>query len=111
MQIFKPILLVDEEQRNSIALITDYKDKNGNNILIALKKHSNVQNIETNEVTSLYRRNNLAPYLAKHSPSDIHVIDNKKAKALASLLRLQLPTTLQAFDYDNNIPPPSSTVK
>ena len=81
------------------------------NMLIALKKQANVQNVAVNEIVSFYGRNNLALYLAKHCPSDIHIIDNKKAKSLASLLRLQLPTTLQMFDSEHNIPPNSDTVK
>lgn len=111
LQILRPILVVDEEHRNSVALITDHKDTNGNNMLVALKKQSNVQNIPVNEIVSFYGRNNLALYLAKHNPLDIHIIDSKKAKSLASLLRLQLPTTLQMFDCKHNIPPHSDTVK
>ena len=111
MQIFYPILAVNEEKRNSVALITDYKDKHGNNILIALKKRTIVQNIPVNEIVSLYGRNNLATYLEKHNTSDINIINKEKAKSLASLLRLQLPTTLQAFDCIDNISPNSDTVK
>lgn len=103
MQMFKPILVIDEKQRNSVALITDYKDKNENNMLIALKIQSNVQNVIVNEVISFYGRNNLARYLSKHNLADIHIIDRKKANALASLLRLQLPTTLQMVDCKKDI--------
>ncbi|MCI9462256.1 MAG: hypothetical protein HFI48_00025 [Lachnospiraceae bacterium] len=102
-QLLSPILVVNEAERKSFAIITDYKDKNGNNMLIALKLESNVQNMTVNEIASFYGRNNLEVYLNKHRKTNIHIIDNKKAKTLASLLRLQLPTTLQEFDYKNNI--------
>lgn len=103
-QLEHPILAVEEKDRNSYALITDAKDKNGNHMLIALKLKNQVQTITVNEITSFYGRNNLDVYLGiKHDASDIHIIDNKKAKALSSLLRLQLPTTLKAFDYENKL--------
>ena len=41
----------------------------------------------------------------------ILAVNEEKAKSLASLLRLQLPTTLQAFDCIDNISPNSDTVK
>ena len=85
---------MDEKERKSFALISDYKDINGNNILLALKLESSVQNMIVNEIMSFYGRKNLGIYLRKHAPSEIHIIDNKKAKSLTSLLGLQLPTTL-----------------
>lgn len=109
-QIRKPILVVEEKQRNSFALISDYKDKDGNNMLVAIKMNVAVQNITVNEVTSFYGRGNLETYIVKHHASEIHIIDNKKAKELASLLRLQLPTTLQALDYNHKISQEKSNV-
>ncbi len=102
-QIRNPIMAVEEKQRNSFALISDYKDKMGNHMLVALKMNATVQNMVVNEVTSFYGRQNLEIYLNKHDPSEIHIIDNNKAKQLASLLGLQLPTTLQALDYSCNL--------
>lgn len=102
-QIRNPIIAVEEKQRNSFALISDYKDKMGNHMLVALKMNATVQNMVVNEVASFYGRQNLEIYLNKHDPSEIHIIDNNKAKQLASLLGLQLPTTLQALDYSCNL--------
>ncbi len=102
-QIRNPIIAVEEKQRNSFALISDYKDKMGNHMLVALKMNATVQNMVVNEVASFYGRQNLEIYLNKHDPSEIHIIDNNKAKQLASLLGLQLPTTLQALDYTDNL--------
>lgn len=101
-QILSPVFVVNEWQRNSFAIITDYKDQNKNHMLIALKLSSEVQNLTVNEIVSFYGRNNLKVYLEKHM-NEIHIIDNKKARSLASLLRLQLPTTLQVSDYENKI--------
>ncbi len=56
-----------------------------------------------NEVASFYGRQNPEIYLNKHDSSEIHIIDNNKAKQPASLLGLQLPTTLQALDYSCNL--------
>lgn len=57
-----------------------------------------------NEVKSFYGRNNLEVYIKKHDPSEVHVVDNKKARQLASLLRLQLPTPSQVSDYIETLP-------
>jgi len=110
-QIRNPIMVVEERERNSLAIISDCQDKNGNNILIALKMNVSVQNMTVNEVVSFYGRSNLNAYLGKHLPNEIHIIDNKKAKLLASLLRLQLPTTLQAHDFNKKIAQTSNAVK
>lgn len=103
-QIRNPIWAIEEKDRNSFALISDYKDKAGNNMLVALKMNVTYNNINVNEVKSFYGRNNLDIYIKKHVPSEIHVIDNKKARQLASLLRLQLPTPSQVSDYKNKLP-------
>ncbi|MCM1125022.1 MAG: hypothetical protein NC429_00985 [Lachnospiraceae bacterium] len=102
-QIRNPILVVEEKERNSLALITDYKDQNGLNMLVALKININIQNMPANEVVSFYGRNNLGIYIGKHAKADIHIVDKNKAKQLTSLLRLQLPTTLQVLDYTNKL--------
>lgn len=102
-QIRNPIIAVEEKQRCSFALISDYRDKNGNNMLIALKMNATVQNMVVNEVASFYGRKNLEIYLNKHKTSEIHVIDNNKVKQLTSLLGLQLPTTSQAPDHKDNL--------
>ena len=104
VQILNPVFVINERQRNSFAIITDYKDQNENHMLIALKLESNVQNIAVNEIVSFYGRNNLKIYLEKQNEADIHILNSEKAKSLASLLRLQLPTTLQEFDSKNKIP-------
>lgn len=109
-QIKNPIIAVNEKERSSFALISDYKDKNGRNMLVALKMNATVQNMVVNEVASFYGRQNLEIYLGKHDPSEIHIIDNKKAKQLASLLGLQLSTTLQTLDYDYNLAQPQGKV-
>ena len=103
-QIRNPILAIEERERNSFALISDYKDKDGNNMLVALEMNVTHNNINVNEVKSFYGRNNLEVYIKKHDPSEVHVVDNKKARQLASLLRLQLPTPSQVSDYIETLP-------
>lgn len=109
-QIKNPIIAVNEKERKSFALISDYKDKNGNHMLVALKINATVQNMVVNEVTSFYGRQNLEVYLGKHHPSEIYIIDKKKAKQLASLPGLQLPTTSQILDHSYNLAQPQSNV-
>lgn len=109
-QIRNPVLVIEEKERNSFALISDYKNQNGLHMLIALKLNVNVKNMAANEVISFYGRNNLQYYISQHKQSDIHIIDKNRAKQLASLLGLQLPTPSQELDYTNKLSQLSSRV-
>ncbi len=109
-QIRNPIIVVEEKQRNSFALISDYKNKIGDHMLVAVKMNETVQNMIVNEVISFYGRQNLNIYLGKHNPSEVHIIDKNKAKQIASLHGLQLPTTLQSLDYKSKLAQPQDKV-
>lgn len=109
-QIAAPALVVEEKSRNSFALISDSRDREGRFMLTAIKLNATVQNIVVNEVTSFYGRENLRFYLEKHEKSEVHIIDMKKAKSLFTLLRLQLPTPSKVFDHVEMIAPASQIV-
>lgn len=55
-QILSPVFVVNEWQRNSFAIITDYKDQNKNHMLIALKLLSEVQNLSVREKLAEYEK-------------------------------------------------------
>lgn len=94
-QINSPIFLIKDEERNSIALISDTKNIHDNNILIAIRLNEKRQNIQVNEIKSVYGKTRLKEYLVKNIESkQLHAIDNKKAEKLSRVLGLQLPTTL-----------------
>lgn len=103
-QIKKPIFLIQDKERNSIALISDTKDRNNNNILIAIRLNERRKEIQVNEIKSIYGKTSLKEYLNKHIElQQLNVINNKKAEILSRVLGLQLPTTLITFNFDKNI--------
>ena len=111
-QINSPIFLIKDEERNSIALISDVKDIHDNNILIAIRLNEKRKNIQVNEIKSVYGKTSLKEYLVKNIESkQLYIIDNKKAEKLSRVLGLQLPTTLITFSYKQNIAPYADSVK
>lgn len=110
-QIDNPIFLIEEKERNSIALISDVKDQNNNNILIAIRLNTVRKELYVNEIKSIYGKTALKEYLHKHMElNQLHVIDNKKAGMLSRVLGLQLSTTLITSNFYKNIPSASSKV-
>lgn len=103
-QIKNPIFLIRDKERNSIALISGTKDRNNNNILIAIRLNERRKEIQVNEIKSIYGKTSLKEYLNKHIElQQLNVIDNKKAEILSRVLGLQLPTTLITSNFDKNI--------
>lgn len=102
--IQKPIFLIQDKERNSIILITDAKNKENNNILIAIKLSERKNAITVNEIKSIYGKTHLKEYLLKNnSLNQLHVIDNKKAETLSRLVGFQLPQALIDFSYNRNV--------
>lgn len=95
-----PVLIINDKKRNSIALINDYKDKNGFNILIAILKEQNVSGNLVNEIKSIYGKEHMKEYLLKEEIRDgLKIVDNKKAKEMFRVIGLQLPKALTTLDY------------
>lgn len=103
-QIEKPIFLIQDKERGSIAIIADSCDKNRNNILVAIKLNESKEAIKVNAIKSIYGKTNLKEYLQKHIElQQLHVIDNKKAEILSRVIGLQLPQALIASSYNKNL--------
>lgn len=103
-QINNPIFLVQDKERNSIALISDAKDKAGHSILIAIRMDERRKEMQVNEIKSIYGKTSLKEYLYRHMElKQLNVIDNEKAGMLSRVLGLQLPTTLTASSHNKNI--------
>ena len=104
-QIHNPIFLIRDRNRNSIALISDVKDKNNNNILIAIRLNEKRKTVQVNEIKSVYGKTRLKEYLLKNlEAKQLHIINKNKAENLSRVLGLQLPTTLIDFSCKNSIP-------
>ena len=108
--IKNPIIVVEEKERNSQALICDCKDKNGHNILIAIQMEQKLYGNMVNEVKSIYGKEHLTEYLRKFSENEIHVVSKEKVKQLSPTIGLQLSEAPITLDYNNNVPQKKSYV-
>lgn len=103
-QIENPIYLIQDKERDSIAIISDAIDKDNNKILIAIKLKETRKEIQVNEIKSVYGKTNLREYLIKNADKNqVNIINKKKAEKLSRVLGLQLPTTLIASSYNKNV--------
>lgn len=111
-QIEHPIFLIRDTGRNSFALITDAVDREGRQILIALRLDTRQNSVNVNEIKSVYGRSNLKEYLQRCAKENrLIVTDMKKAEKLSRVIGLQLPKALTAFSYEHNLPRLQQNVK
>ena len=111
-QIENPVLLTKDKNRNSIVLISDYKDKNGFYTLIAVQREQIVNGKLVNEIKSIYGKEHLKEYLLKPEiRNGLKIIDNKIAKELFRVIGLQLPKALTTLDYKTTIHKETAHVK
>lgn len=99
-----PVFIVNEFERQSLALISDIQDQNGFPLLIAIKLNSNVNDYDCNEIKSMYGKENLKAYLMKQKIENVTIVDMKRAKQLSRLARLQLPAAWKVLDYKRTLP-------
>ncbi len=103
-QIGKPIFLIRDAERNSFALITDAVDREGRQILIALRLDTRQNSVNVNEIKSVYGRSGLKEYLQRCAQGNrLVVTDMKKAEKLSRVIGLQLPKALTAFSYEHSL--------
>lgn len=107
----KPIIVVEEKQRNSLALLCDYKNSAGQNLLIAVKLSENLYGKKINEIKSIYGKEHLTEYLQKFDEREIHIINKEKAKLLSPTIGLQLPKAPIKLDYKETISQKPNYVK
>lgn len=80
-QIETPIYIICDKERNSIIVISDAKDQENNNVLVAIKLDEIKNAKEVNEVKSIYGKTALKEYLVKHAEQkQLHIINKNKAK-------------------------------
>lgn len=111
-QIENPIFLIRDTRRNSFALIADAVDREGRQILIALRLGNRQNSVNVNEIKSVYGRNSLREYLQRCAQENSLVVtDMKKAEELSRVIGLQLPKALTAFSYEHNLSHQQQSVK
>ena len=98
-----PIIVVRDEERNTLVLICHGVSQNGNNLLIALQLNNILYGNEVNEIKTIYGKEHLLEYLRKQSVMNIYIIDKEKANILSPSIGFQLPKPPTDIDYINNI--------
>ena len=86
-----PLALESLSDINSIVLITDAKDIHGNEILIALHLEKEYQNLELNEISSIYGKKNLAYLIENTFAAGKSIYVNERTGNWLQLAGLPLP--------------------
>lgn len=103
-QLENPIFLIQDKERQSMVIISDAKDRDNNNILIAVKLGETQNAIKVNSIKSIYGKTNIKEYFFKHfEKQQLHIIDNKKAEILSRVIGLQLPEASINLSYSKNL--------
>lgn len=99
-----PVFVINEMERQTLAIISDMKDTGGFSILLALKLGVKVNGIFCNELKSAYGKEHIKEYLEKQRPENVIIMNNKKAKEISRLAGLRLPAAWKSLDYNTNLP-------
>lgn len=103
-QLENPIFLIQDKERQSMVIISDAKDRDNNNILIAVKLGETQNAIKVNSIKSIYGKTNIKEYFFKHfEKQQLHIVDNKKAEILSRVIGLQLPEASINLSYSKNL--------
>lgn len=86
-----PLALESLSDINSIVLITDAKDIYGNEVLIALHLEKEYQNLELNEIASIYGKKNLAYLIENTFAAGKKIYVNERTGNWLQLAGLPLP--------------------
>lgn len=110
-EVKNPIIVVKDKERNTLVLICQGVDQEGNNLLIALQLNNLLYGNEINEIKSIYGKKHLLEYLKRQNVMDIYIIDKEKVNTLSPSIGFRLPKPPTDIDYVNNISIYSDSVK
>lgn len=110
-EVKNPIIVVKDKGRNTLVLICQGVDQEGNNLLIALQLNNLLYGNEINEIKSIYGKKHLLEYLKRQNVMDIYIIDKEKVNTLSPSIGFRLPKPPTDIDYANNISIYSDSVK
>ncbi len=111
-QLRNPILILKNQSENALIAITDLKDNNNKQIIIAVGLERRKNQMEINRITSLYGKDNFKNYLEKQIGNQNLVALNKmKADKLFQAIRLQSPDVETLISYNDSIAYTKDNVK
>lgn len=111
-QLRNPTMIFKGNQPNSLVAITELKDKEGREIMVAVSLAEQNSRREVNRVSSMYGRNNMTNYLqAQIFKGNLIAANKEKAENMLQSLGLQLPPEGTYFGFDNSIAYTDANVK
>ncbi len=105
-QIANPVMLFKGSVPNSFVVLTEIKDKSGNEAIAAVHLNRYQKRMRVNRVASLYGKNNIDNYVQTNiNQGNLLDVDTKKAPTWFTNRGLQLPKLVQTIiNAKNNIP-------
>lgn len=104
MQLRNPTMIFKGNKDNSLVAITELKDKEEREIMIAVSLSETKGFGEVNRIASVYGRNNMNNYLQKQmEQGNLVAINKEKAERMLHSAGLQLPLENTFFSFDNSI--------
>lgn len=112
-QIRKPILLFKGSIDNSFVVVTEMKDKSGNEVVCAIHLNKYQQRFRVNRIASLYGKKNIVDYvLSNIDNGNLLDADIRKAPVWFTNRGLQLPKLVQTItDAKQTVSQNSDAVK
>lgn len=98
-----PAMIIKDDNHESVALLSDRTDYEGNPLLLALKLNVNRNGEFVNEIRSLFGREHINILLEQHK-NGISIVSKERAKQIFRLAEPRLSAALKSLDYDKTIP-------
>lgn len=110
-EIMSPVAVINEDDRNSVLVVTDRVDKQGLPIVVAITKNTQVDYQDAHKITSVYGRVNLANDIARAGNENVIVYNNKRLQELTSVTPVTDRVDTESFEVDNSISQDNGVVK
>ena len=102
-QLEHPIMLFKGSVPNSFVVLTEIKDKSGNDVVAAVHLNKEHMRLKVNRIASIYGKDNVIGYVNRQiSAGNLLDADAKKAPIWFTIRGLQLPKMVQTIIDANN---------
>lgn len=107
-----PIFVLKGSKPESLAVITDLIDRDGNHLLVSLKLNAAGRRSEVNNITSVYGKKNIGDYIQRElSNGNILAVNIEKAEKLSADIGIQFPKWTDILCFDDSITYTDENVK
>lgn len=111
-ELRNPVMVFKGSEENSLVAITELKDKELREIMVAVSLSEKSKRHEVNRISSAYGRNNMTNYLkAQIEQGNLLAANKEKANEMLQSAGLQLPLEETFISFDNSIAYTTANVK